>query len=98
MDRQRIGIIGFDDITALDLVGPSEAFANAFLDDGKGVPQHAYEIAVIGITGRPFVAADTGLTFKPQFTFADAPPLDTLIIPGGRGLRQPDPSQGRGLG
>jgi transcriptional regulator GlxA family with amidase domain len=35
--------------------------------------------------------AESGLVFKPQKSFKNAPPLDTLIIPGGgRALRQPD--------
>jgi transcriptional regulator GlxA family with amidase domain len=46
-----------------------------------------YEVLTIGLTNRPFVA-ESGIEVRPQKTFANAPALDTLIIPGGRGLRQ----------
>lgn len=86
---RRIGLIGFDGLTALDLVGPSEAFANACVDGDGGKPQHAYQIVVLGLTRKPFVAADSGLAFLPHTTLERAPELDTLIVPGGPGLREP---------
>ncbi len=89
MTRRRVGLIGFDGLTALDLVGPSEAFANACVEDESGKPQPAYEIVVLGLTRRPFTAAGSGLVFRPHTTLEQAPELDTLVIPGGPGLRQP---------
>ena len=89
MTTRRVGMMGFDGLTALDLVGPSEAFANAYVEDGSGAPRHAYEIVVLGLTGKPFVAADSGLVFRPHTTLERAPELDTLLIPGGPGLREP---------
>jgi transcriptional regulator GlxA family with amidase domain len=88
MTRTRIGVIGFDDITALDLTGPAEVFAMARLDDAGGAPQPAYEVVTIGVTGRPFTA-ESGLTFKPRYSLETSPQLDTLIVPGGFGLRNP---------
>jgi transcriptional regulator GlxA family with amidase domain len=81
---RRVGFVGFDGVNALDLVGPLEVFASALGEDGVG----AYETVVIGATDRAFVA-DSGVTFKPSETFATAPPLDTLVVPGGSGLRRP---------
>jgi transcriptional regulator GlxA family with amidase domain len=88
MTTRRVGMIGFDGVTALDLVGPSEAFANAYVEDDGGKPRHAYEIVVLGLTRRPFRAADSGLVFRPHATLEHAPELDTLVVPGGRGLRE----------
>jgi transcriptional regulator GlxA family with amidase domain len=84
---RRIGFIGFDGLTALDLVGPSEAFANTYVDGDGAI--RAYEIVVLGLTRRPFAAADSGLIFGPHTTLERAPELDTLIVPGGPGLREP---------
>ena len=84
-DARRIGFLVFDGVTALDLVGPAEAFAVA----GPDTPRPPYEVVVIGLGRRPSVA-ESGLLIQPSFTVADAPPLDTLIVPGGAGLRQPD--------
>ena len=86
MSRKRIGFLGFDNLTALDLVGPLDVFSTA-RDAGAGGAQ-AYETVVIGVTGRPFTS-DSGLVLKPACSMSAAPQLDTLIIPGGHGLREP---------
>jgi transcriptional regulator GlxA family with amidase domain len=82
--RRRVGFLGFDGVNALDLVGPLEAFASAQADDGAAL----YETVVIGVGERAFTA-DSGVVFKPSVTLATAPPLDTLVVPGGSGLRRP---------
>ncbi len=87
MKKRRIGLIGFDGITALDLVGPAEAFAAAATTDLEGRAHPSYEIVVLGLTRHPFTA-ESGVVFRPKFAMDDAPPLDTLIIPGGSGLRR----------
>jgi transcriptional regulator GlxA family with amidase domain len=84
-----IGMLGFDEANALDVVGPLEAFSNANdLAREAGAPAAPYEIVLIGARRAPF-RAESGLLFRPHATFRDAPPLDTLIVPGGRGLREP---------
>jgi transcriptional regulator GlxA family with amidase domain len=85
----RIGLIGYEQANALDLAGPAEAFASALRDDGKGKLERCYEIVIIGLTRRPF-ATESGLIFQPATTLEAAPKLDTLIIPGGSGLRNPN--------
>jgi transcriptional regulator GlxA family with amidase domain len=91
MAPRRIGLIGFDGLVALDLTGPAEAFANAFSSDKDKrpgtEPERLYDIIVIGLTAKPFVA-ESGIVFKPNATLQNAPVLDTLIIPGGPGLRR----------
>jgi transcriptional regulator GlxA family with amidase domain len=86
MTPKRIGFIGFDGVVAIDLSGPADAFAvaNEAVNDPKG----SYEVLIIASSGQPFVAY-SGLIFKPQRTFKNAPSLDTLIIPGGSGLQNP---------
>ena len=74
---------------ALDMVGPVDAFSSAFSENGKGEMVNCYEVIVIGLSTRPFTS-ETGIIFKPHTTIAKAPPLDTLIIPGGKGLRAPE--------
>ncbi|HWA92615.1 MAG TPA: DJ-1/PfpI family protein [Rhizomicrobium sp.] len=81
MAPRRIGLICFEEMTALDLVGPLEVFAAANLHVAN-----AYETLVLGATARP-VTAEAGLTLTPHGTLDDAPPLDTILIPGGKGLR-----------
>jgi transcriptional regulator GlxA family with amidase domain len=81
----RIGFLGFDQVNALDFVGPAEAFATA-TQDGKSAG--CYEVCIIGVTRRPFLA-ESGIRFYPDASLQTAPKLDTLIVPGGRGLREP---------
>jgi transcriptional regulator GlxA family with amidase domain len=105
MERRRIGVLGFDNVQALDIVGPCDAFASdaftpgvfppgafdvvphpAAIDElaGRGRP---YEIVIIGLRGKAFTAS-SGLTFTAHCDLDSAPPLDTLIVPGGSGLRE----------
>lgn len=77
---RRVGVIGFDGANALDIVGPLEAFANAGQD---------YDICVMGLSGTPF-SAESGVRFVPRCRLDEAPKsIDTLIVPGGVGLRDP---------
>jgi transcriptional regulator GlxA family with amidase domain len=86
MTPLRVGFIGYEQANALDLAGPAEAFASAFRDAGKGKLERCYEVVIIGLTRRPF-ATESGLVFQPAATIETAPKLDTLIVPGGCGLR-----------
>lgn len=81
---RRIGFVVFPQVTALDFVGPMEAFAAA--NGNRQGP--AYELLVIGLDRKP-VRAESGVEFNAACTLDSAPPLDTVLIPGGRGLREP---------
>ncbi len=76
-------MFGYEGVTALDVVGPTEAFASASVDG-----QPAYEVVIVGVTRKPFTA-ESGIVFKPHRAFDAKVDLDTLIIPGGCGLRNP---------
>lgn len=86
MTPKRIGLIGFDGVTALHISGPADVFAATTLDDGYGGHVRCYEVFIIGLTSAPF-QSESGLSFTPDETIQTAPPLDTIIIPGGRGIR-----------
>jgi transcriptional regulator GlxA family with amidase domain len=84
----RVGVLGFDGVNAIDLAGPVEVFTTAAdLEQAEGKPR-LYQVSILGVTGKTFVA-DSGLTFTANASLASAPALDTLIIPGGTGLRVP---------
>jgi len=90
---RRIGILGFDGVQALDLVGVADAFASDALVPGMdGAPADGrrapYEVVIIGLTGRT-VRTTAGFTIRAQATVPTAMRLDTLVIPGGQGLRRP---------
>lgn len=80
--KKRIGIIVFDGIAALDLVGPADAFSVA---KSHGAP--VYEVTVLGVSARP-VTAESGVRIMPDTTLAQCDAVDTVIVPGGSGLRR----------
>ncbi len=82
---RRIGFLLFDGITALDVIGPMEAFACACAASG----QPGYDLVTLGSSARE-VVAESGITLRPHHALARCPPLDSLIVPGGRGLREPE--------
>jgi transcriptional regulator GlxA family with amidase domain len=91
MKTRRVGLLGFDGVMALDLVGPIDAFSSAMIEGSSGsngTPRPCYEIVIIGLDKKPFVS-QSGILFKPHTTLRAAPALDTLVIPGGPGLRDP---------
>ena len=84
MDTKRIGIIGYDGVAAINLVGPLEAFANAFYQDEQGTERPCYQVSTIAPT-KSFVT-NTGLTFQANSGENKREVFDTLVIPGGTGL------------
>jgi transcriptional regulator GlxA family with amidase domain len=88
MKPLRVGLIGYDGIQALDMIGPSDAFTIPTANGENGRPQPLYEVVVLGLTNKPFYA-ESGVLFQPHETLKRAPVLDTLIIPGGKGTRDP---------
>jgi len=89
MKAKRIGLLGFDGVMALDLVGPVDAFTSAEIEEPNGQPSRCYEVVIIGFSDKFFVS-ESGVVFKPHKTMSNAPALDTLILPGGKGLRVPE--------
>jgi transcriptional regulator GlxA family with amidase domain len=84
MSVKRIGFIGYDDVTALDLFGPLEVFDTA--NTRVGPAQRPYELVVLSPTGAPF-KLEQGVLVSAHESLADAFPLDTVLVPGGSGAR-----------
>jgi transcriptional regulator GlxA family with amidase domain len=83
---KHIGLLGFDGVAALDLTGVLEAFYIAGGGNWRR-PSARYATQVIGVSAKPFTA-ESGLRLMPDITLGDAPPLDTVVVPGGPGLRE----------
>ena len=76
-----VGIVLFPNVEELDFVGPLEALgAMAFIDRG-------WQVVTIAEAGGS-VRARHGLSVNVDHSFADAPPLDVLLVPGGQGTQQ----------
>jgi transcriptional regulator GlxA family with amidase domain len=88
MIPKRIGLIGFDGAGTIDMAGAAAAFTCAQIQEGDRGPRRCYEVIIVGLSNEPFTVM-SGLIFQPHKTFKNAPPLDTLIIPGGLALIKP---------
>jgi transcriptional regulator GlxA family with amidase domain len=80
---RRIGLIGFGQVNGFDLTGPLEVFATAAAADPV---RPAYAVDVVAASLDP-ITTEAGMRILPGCTFADAPAYDTIIVPGGAGLR-----------
>lgn len=69
-----IGIVLFDQVTSLDYVGP--------LDMLSRNPEASIHLIAASLDP---IASDNGSRVLPTTTFANAPPLDALLVPGGPG-------------
>ncbi|MEB2344193.1 MAG: DJ-1/PfpI family protein [Deltaproteobacteria bacterium] len=77
------GILLFPDVEELDFAGPWEVLAAA-ASFGPGLGDRVVTIAE---RAEP-VRAAKGLRVLPDHRFADAPPLDIVLVPGGQGTRR----------
>ncbi|MFC3573913.1 GlxA family transcriptional regulator [Streptomyces yaanensis] len=78
-------VVLFDDVQSLDVTGPVEVF--------MGAETHSpgtYSLVTASLDGAP-VRTSSGLTLVPDHALADVPHPHTLLVPGGRGTRSPDP-------
>ncbi len=89
MKPKPVGILAFDGVTALDITGACEVLTTATTKDASGNQEQCYETLIVGVGGKTIVS-EMGVVFKAHKTITTAPTFDTIIIPGGRGLREPE--------
>ncbi|HKP10824.1 MAG TPA: DJ-1/PfpI family protein [Blastocatellia bacterium] len=74
--KRKVAIFIHEGVELLDFSGPGEVFAAA---DGR----RAFDIYTVAAS--PDAVVSQGfVTIKPQYTFANCPPPDIIILPGGR--------------
>jgi putative intracellular protease/amidase len=91
MTPRRIGFLGFDGVQSLDFVGPADAFTSDAFDavaPGGDQDRRPYDVVIIGVHGRRFTTS-AGMVLQADTTLSTSIALDTLIVPGGKGLRKP---------
>ncbi|WP_394848073.1 DJ-1/PfpI family protein [Pendulispora brunnea] len=90
MERWNTGIVVFDDVEVLDFTGPFEVFSRTRLVGGvasRRSEEHApFRVFTIGVR-EGTVSAIGGLKVTPDYSLANAPPIDLLLVPGGLGTR-----------
>jgi transcriptional regulator GlxA family with amidase domain len=91
--QRLVGIIVFEQVTAVDLIGPATTFSRAKIrmNDSRWSPENVwdcYKALTIGIDAKSCVT-ECGIVIKPHSDIESAPPLDTIIVPGGTGIHDP---------
>ncbi|OTX91125.1 AraC family transcriptional regulator [Bacillus thuringiensis] len=82
MNKWSVGIFLFNDVEVLDFAGPFEVFSVTEVHEEK--PFTVYTVSQNG----EMITARNGLKVKPDYSIEDLPPVDILIIPGGKGVRE----------
>ncbi len=90
MEKLNVGIFIFDDVEVLDFAGPFEVFSRTRTVPGADARRSddnaPFNVFTVAKTAQPIVAIG-GLNVAPTYGFADAPPVDLLVVPGGFGAR-----------
>ncbi len=75
---RRVGVVLFDDFELLDVAGPLECYGN--------LSDH-FEVSLVGPDAGPVRSAQ-GMALVADVGRADAPSVDIVMVPGGRGTRR----------
>lgn len=81
MEPRPVVIVAFPDVQALDVTGPFDVFSGA--NDALGT--EAYEITLVAAVPGP-VRTASGMAVVAERHLAEAVEVDTLLVPGGRGV------------
>jgi len=91
MMPKHVVIVGYQDLMSLDLAGPLEAFSSARIKNAKGATEATepgYKVTIAALGAKSF-SSESGLRITAACLLSSMRQIDTLIIPGGRGMREP---------
>jgi transcriptional regulator GlxA family with amidase domain len=86
MNSKTVGLLVLEQVTAVDVTGPAEAFAHAKILIGKQSAvsesfRRCYRVLILGVGPGPCVT-ECGIEIKPHLNLEEAPALDTLFVCG----------------
>ena len=87
---KHVVIVGYQDLMSLDLTGPLEAFSSAQIKNAKGATEATepgYKVTIAALGAKSF-SSESGLRITAACLLSSVRKIDTLIIPGGRGMRE----------
>jgi transcriptional regulator GlxA family with amidase domain len=89
-DRMRVAFVLTDGATMIDFAGPWEVFQDVMIPKAgqKTLDMHdhrmPFELFTVGVSREP-IQISGGMTVVPQYTFADAPAADIVVVGAQRG-------------
>ncbi|NIG56851.1 DJ-1/PfpI family protein [Chitinophaga sp. Cy-1792] len=75
MQKLKVGMLLFPDMTILDFTGPYEVFSKAW----------CFEVIPVAVNTDP-VKVEGGLIIQAAVSYHDCPQLDVIFVPGGKGI------------
>ena len=84
---KRVAVVLFDGFTVLDMYGPVQAFGSCRITRPDGPPFRFFEVFTIA-ERRSAIKSGEGPSTHADYTFAESPPYDILLVPGGFGTRE----------
>ncbi len=84
--KRTVGILLFNEVEVLDFAGPFEVFSLAENVANASNDKH-FKVITIAENQAP-ISARNGLQVIPDYSFANHPHLDVLVIPGGYGAEK----------
>lgn len=82
MTRRNVAIFIFDNVEVLDFAGPFEVFSVT----SELNQYEPFDVYTVAEKPGPITTVN-GLSVNPRYCFADCPPPDIVIVPGGIGTR-----------
>jgi len=90
MEKLNVGIFLFDDVEVLDFAGPFEVLSRTRTVPGaesrRSEDSAPFRVFTVAKTKQK-IRAIGDLIVEPKYSFADAPRIDILVVPGGWGSR-----------
>jgi transcriptional regulator GlxA family with amidase domain len=84
---KRVAVVLFDGFTVLDVYGPVQAFGATRVIKEDGTPHRFFQVFTVAERTGPIKSGE-GPSTHADYTFADVPDFDVLVIPGGFGTRE----------
>ena len=78
--QRTVAILVFDHVEVLDFCGPFEVFSVTGQQSGDG------DFNTFTVAEKPAIEARNGLSINPNFTLADCPRPQIVVVPGGGGF------------
>lgn len=85
-DKRTVGILLFHEVEVLDFAGPFEVFSLAENATSAAHDKH-FKVITIAEHQAP-ISARNGLQVIPDYSFANHPNIDVLVVPGGYGAEK----------
>lgn len=81
-----VGILAYKGISTLDLTAPLEALSAASFPGSERPHKPCYKTVIVSLNGRD-IQSESGISFRADGTTKRTGSFDTIIVPGGKGVR-----------